>query len=423
MNTTPLKEQKRICCGCGIAYTPTGRNQRYCSTKCLERKRCQDKIELRGWHKSKNRERTCTHCGSHFTAETANQRYCSLACQHNSRYPCLTREITCLHCGKTIVTKSSVKRYCSPKCSERHRGRRSEYDAPTALLCRQCSKQFSPKSTSNVYCTPECKRIAGIKLSSERASKRWRDSREHRERCKEKHREYMRIPKNKERHNERQIANRVGREAKYNSRINAYKAAYRVEVLTHYGLNRTLACNHCGDTNANHLTMDHIHDNGSEERLTTHGTYPLFLRLRNEGYPSGYQTLCGNCQMLKEKERLKRSVCERERTRTDKHNIVCRKKRERRIHRKIELFTYYCNGSSPPKCIVCEAYNIDFLTIDHINGNGIKHRNGLGITGSSRFYDWLWKNKPEGFQVLCFSCQLAKEKENRKTAKPKEAKK
>lgn len=44
--------------------------------------------------------------------------------------------------------------------------------------------------------------------------------------------------------------------------------------------------------------------------------------------------------------------------------------------------------------------------IDHINGNGSKHRKKLNNTD---MYRWLIKNKyPEGFQVLCMNCNFAK---------------
>lgn len=56
------------------------------------------------------------------------------------------------------------------------------------------------------------------------------------------------------------------------------------------------------------------------------------------------------------------------------------------------------------KCECCGEDKIEFLTIDHINKDGSKHRreiNGLG----DRLYWWLQRNKfPEGFRVLCFNC-------------------
>ena len=48
----------------------------------------------------------------------------------------------------------------------------------------------------------------------------------------------------------------------------------------------------------------------------------------------------------------------------------------------------------------------EFLSIDHINNDGAAHRRKLG---SNYIYSWLIQtNFPEGFQVLCHNCNLAK---------------
>ena len=47
---------------------------------------------------------------------------------------------------------------------------------------------------------------------------------------------------------------------------------------------------------------------------------------------------------------------------------------------------------------------IDFLSIDHIEGRG-----GHGREVRRRLYQWLKNNSyPDGFQVLCYNCNLAK---------------
>lgn len=56
-------------------------------------------------------------------------------------------------------------------------------------------------------------------------------------------------------------------------------------------------------------------------------------------------------------------------------------------------------------CSCCSVTNPVFLTIDHINGGGGKHRLGL----HQHFYKWLIDNKfPEGFRVLCMNCNWAR---------------
>lgn len=59
-------------------------------------------------------------------------------------------------------------------------------------------------------------------------------------------------------------------------------------------------------------------------------------------------------------------------------------------------------------CRCCNETTYEFLSIDHINGGGYKHRKEIGNFGRN-FYKWLIKNNfPKGFQVLCHNCNLAK---------------
>lgn len=81
---------------------------------------------------------------------------------------------------------------------------------------------------------------------------------------------------------------------------------------------------------------------------------------------------------------------------------------------RFECLTHY--GGSPPKCICCGETEIGFLSIDHINGGGNKHRRQIDSKNhcSGRmFYHWLIKNNfPEGFQVLCMNCNWGKRMNN-----------
>ena len=57
------------------------------------------------------------------------------------------------------------------------------------------------------------------------------------------------------------------------------------------------------------------------------------------------------------------------------------------------------------QCACCGENEIEFLTIDHINGGGKKHRKTHGGRG---FYRWLINNNyPEGFRTLCYNCNCA----------------
>lgn len=58
-------------------------------------------------------------------------------------------------------------------------------------------------------------------------------------------------------------------------------------------------------------------------------------------------------------------------------------------------------------CACCGTNEKEFLTIDHINGGGNKHRKEIGGTG--KFYRWLIKNRfpKEDFRLLCMNCNFS----------------
>lgn len=62
------------------------------------------------------------------------------------------------------------------------------------------------------------------------------------------------------------------------------------------------------------------------------------------------------------------------------------------------------------KCFCCGASDQEFLTIDHINGGGAKHRKEMRADGSQNIYGWLKKNKypnKHEYRVLCMNCNWA----------------
>lgn len=85
-----------------------------------------------------------------------------------------------------------------------------------------------------------------------------------------------------------------------------------------------------------------------------------------------------------------------------------RKNKEREDKNKDRVFQYYGGY----KCACCGETIKKFLTIDHINGGGTKHRKIMG--GGGKFnYRWIIKNNfPKGFQVLCMNCNFGKGQNN-----------
>lgn len=88
--------------------------------------------------------------------------------------------------------------------------------------------------------------------------------------------------------------------AKKNStKVNAYSKKYRqklrLDVLRHYSHgNPCCAC--CGETILEFLTIDHVHGGGSHARKGKFSSsIQLYMWLKRNHYPKGFQVLCYNC--------------------------------------------------------------------------------------------------------------------------------
>lgn len=60
------------------------------------------------------------------------------------------------------------------------------------------------------------------------------------------------------------------------------------------------------------------------------------------------------------------------------------------------------------KCECCGESNPIFLTIDHVNGGGLKHKKQIKAT----IWNWLRRNSwpREGFKLLCFNCNCGRQR-------------
>ena len=90
------------------------------------------------------------------------------------------------------------------------------------------------------------------------------------------------------------------------SYVKRHRLKRRLEALIRYG-NGKLACIRCGFTDERALSIDHINNDGAEHRRRMYGDKlpdpRLYMWLRARSYPEGFQTLCMNCQFIKERER------------------------------------------------------------------------------------------------------------------------
>lgn len=72
---------------------------------------------------------------------------------------------------------------------------------------------------------------------------------------------------------------------------------------------------------------------------------------------------------------------------------------------RVEALRHYSEGV--PRCACCNERALEFLTFDHIDGGGAKHRRDLKGKAAS-FGHWLKQNDyPPGFRVLCMNCNFS----------------
>ena len=86
----------------------------------------------------------------------------------------------------------------------------------------------------------------------------------------------------------------------------------KIEVLSHYGKGGLLQCSWegCFVTDVDMLELDHVNNDGAEERRKTgKGTQRFYARLRKNGFPEGYPTLCCNHNRKKEILRRRAGCC------------------------------------------------------------------------------------------------------------------
>jgi hypothetical protein len=117
-----------------------------------------------------------------------------------------------------------------------------------------------------------------------------------------------------------------------------------------------------------------------------------------EVFPKGFKRCC-TCKELKEVKEFHKYgkvVYWKCKPCWNKYTAIIRKQERDKV---LEHYGRKCS------CSKCPETKEEFLTIDHIQGKGHRHRKKIG----GHINKWLIKNNfPLGFQVLCFNCNSAK---------------
>jgi hypothetical protein len=95
-------------------------------------------------------------------------------------------------------------------------------------------------------------------------------------------------------------------------------------------------------------------------------------------------------------------ISERSKVHHEQHrDEILAKSRSKWAEKRSEVMAHYGN-----RCACCGESTPEFLSIDHINGGGRKHRKEIG---SGNMYRWIIDNGfPDSFQILCHNCNQAK---------------
>lgn len=130
----------------------------------------------------------------------------------------------------------------------------------------------------------------------------------------------------------------------------------------------------------------------------------------------GIQSHCKQCVRQRVSERWRKLIKTdgfrkkelKRQTEWKKTNIIKVKQVNKLWHQKVRLEVLVAYSSKIPKCKCCGEKELKFLSIDHINGGGNKHRQEIKRDGGG-YYTWLRsKGFPSGYQVLCYNCNCSK---------------
>lgn len=228
----------------------------------------------------------------------------------------------------------------------------------------------------------------------------------------ENHKEEIK-KKTKERHdlNPNKYKKRYNKEKKFkyynnnkdkiNSKRRANYSYLREKLLNILG-NK---CIICGITNSDFLTIDHINDNGAEERRKSGNSGTALVKhLNSLGWPEdyikeNYQILCWNHNCTKTHR---------------KYFDIPSDQLNRRQRYLIKLWKEAFNFFG--ECSLCKEFNLKYLTIDHIHRDGAeRRRNGerdsSGLLIQFRKQGWPESLK-EDYRFLCYNCNCGLGKSN-----------
>lgn len=134
---------------------------------------------------------------------------------------------------------------------------------------------------------------------------------------------------------------------------------------------------------------------------------------------SGYQSRCKACEAVRVRDRRRANLDHYRRLarvryweKGDRELIQERRRddQESRVERTAALKRETMERYGDGHCSCCGETESTFLTLDHADDDGKRHRE-LTRSSGKHFYSWLkargWPNQPR-LQVLCFNCNIGR---------------
>ncbi len=184
------------------------------------------------------------------------------------------------YCGKPVCQETADNRYKeNEKVSQKER--RTLLPGETRVkvtTCSECHDSFEYKTKPSVRC-PVCRKEY-FRLKTNNKMQKWNLNNP--EKCSQIQKKYH---------------DRIYSEnpQEHITRAKNHSAKNKDLVFDFYGR----ICNCCGEIEQVFLTIDHVNNDGSEDRKMNYIGHRLYQKIVTENFPDKYQILCMNCNWAK----------------------------------------------------------------------------------------------------------------------------
>lgn len=312
-----MPKQQFACDWCGkefLRWAAHVTGKVYCSRECY------------GFGKRNGEHRACLHCGKTFYAKGSEiARRGGVYCSHLCFLKSGRAECVCKQCGISFICdQSRIRRgggkYCSAPCAAAAHSARYSVTVP-CVVCGTLKKfPRGQIERGGKYCSVKCRSQmikgftqGGVLFCTH--GKACRRPQYQDELCKKHYERRQLLSLTKE-----HPAPEYAFQWKFTDRrpygsgtapraMHDWRQRYKRDVMAYYCKGKP-QCMQCGFDDLRALCIDHIANNGAEHRQSLTGQTgrraamgsTIYLWLKRQNYPDGFQVLCANCNMIKETE-------------------------------------------------------------------------------------------------------------------------